>query len=192
MLAESIAAPLMVADVLDSLGVAYAIGGSLAGAIHGVVRTTIDADFVADLHMEHAAPLVQMLSDEFYVDLATVRAAISHHSSFNLIHLETMFKVDIFVVKPRSFDRAQLARRELHLLNGKPLQSAYFVSAEDIVLAKLEWYRQTGETSDRQWRDVLGVLQVQGERLDYNYMRGMSMELNMGDLLEKAFEQGKK
>ena len=189
MLTEPIAVTTLVTDALETLGVTYAIGGSLASAVHGVMRATMDADLVADLQMEHIEPLAQALGDAFYADAEMMREAVRHHSSFNVIHLDTMFKVDIFVVKPREFDRSQLTRRQFCILSEDPPRHAYITSAEDIVLAKLEWYHIGGRTSDRQWRDILGVMKVQQNRLDHDYLRRMASTLGVSDLLEKALDE---
>lgn len=189
MLTEQIAVITRVTGVLETLGIPYVIGGSFASAVHGVMRATMDADLVVDLRMDQSAPLAQAMDTDFYADLEMIRDAIRQHSSFNLVHLDTMFKVDLFVARSRDFDRAQLARRQLHLLSEEPERRAYVASAEDIVLAKLEWYRLGGEVSDRQWRDVLGVIQVQGDRLDRGYMRRMAAGLGVADLLSRAFEE---
>jgi len=186
MLTEQMAVTLVVTEVLESLDVPYVIGGSLASALHGVMRATMDVDVLADLHREHVEPLAQALGDGFYADVEAMRDAVRLHSSFNLIHLETMFKVDIFVAKPRAFDRSQLSRRQLHVLSEEPERRAYVASAEDIVLAKLEWYRMGGEVSDRQWRDVVGVIKVQEGRLDRGYLKQMADQLGVADLLARA------
>ncbi len=177
---------LLVTQTLERLGIPYAVGGSLASSLHGVMRSTLDVDIVADMKPEHIQPMIAALSKEFYADAEMMREAIEHHRSFNLIHYETAFKVDIFICKPRAFDRQQLERRRRSIITTDPEQSIYVISPEDTVLAKLEWYRLGGAASDRQWRDVLGVLKVCAGELDLNYLQKWANELNVSDLLERA------
>jgi len=96
---------------------------------------------------------------------------------------------DIFIPKQRPFDRAQLERRTLQVVATDPERTAYIASAEDTILAKLDWYRQGGQVSERQWRDVLGVLRVQDNTLDMNYLRSQATALGVADLLEQAVRQ---
>jgi len=150
MQSEPVAVTLLVIQAMETLDVPYLIGGSLASAVHGVVRTTLDTDLVADLSPEHAAPLVRALGDAFYADASAIEDAINRRSSFNLIHLETMFKVDVFIPKQRAFDREQFERRAEQVIATDPERMAYVASAEDIILAKLEWYQTGGQVSERQ------------------------------------------
>jgi hypothetical protein len=191
MISEQIAVTLLVIDALEKLNVRYLIGGSLASALYGVPRATMDADLVADLRMENAEPLARALASAFYVDAEMIRDAIRQQRSFNVIHLETAFKVDIFVRKQRAFDESQLARRIKYVVATDPERTAFVASAEDTILAKLEWYRLGGETSERQWRDVLGIIKTQGERLDAAYLRYWAAQLGVADLLERVLNEAK-
>lgn len=149
----------------------------------------MDVELVADMRIEQADTLAQMLGDDFYTDVEMISNAIIHQHSFNVIHQETMFKVDVFLRKPRPFDQAQFERRRKYVLAEDPERAAYFATPGDNMLAKLEWYRLGGEVSDRQWGDVLNVLKIQGERLDRAYLREWAAELSVVDLLEKAFQE---
>lgn len=186
---DPIAVTLLVIDALDALGVPYLIGGSLASAVHGVLRATLDTDLVADLRLEHAEPLARALGGTFYVDAESIREAVLHQRSFNVIHLETMFKVDVFVVKKRPFHHSQMERRMAQVIATDPDRTAYVATAEDTILAKLEWYRLGGDVSEQQWRDVLGVMKVQADRLDLAYLRQWAAQLNISDLLERAIKE---
>jgi hypothetical protein len=186
---EPVQATMLVIHALDQLNVPYVIGGSLASAVHGVMRATMDTDIVADLHLEQAQPLANALSGTFYADVEMMRDAIEHHSSFNLIHLETMFKVDVFIPKEREFDRLQIRRGISQVIATDPEEEALVATAEDTILAKLEWYRMGGEVSERQWRDILGILKIQAETLDLSYLRKWANNLGVADLLERALQQ---
>jgi hypothetical protein len=180
---------LLVTQTLERLGIPYAVGGSLASSLHGVMRSTLDVDIVADVQPEHIQPLVEALSKEFYADDEMMKDAIDHQSSFNLIHYETAFKVDIFIRKSRAFDQMQLNRRRLSVIASNPEESVYVTSPEDTILSKLEWYRMGGEVSERQWRDILGVLKTRAGELDLEYLRNWAAELHVSDLLERALKE---
>ena len=186
MVPEPIAVTVSVAEVLDRLGVPYFIGGSLATAVHGVARATLDADIIADLKPDQVDRFVQDLGAAFYSDTDAIRDAVHRQASFNVIHLKTMFKVDVFVRSRAPFDQAQFRRRMIAELAEEPGHSAYVASPEDNMLAKLLWYRTGGEVSDRQWRDVVTVIGVYGDRLDLPYLRQWAARLGVADLLEMA------
>lgn len=186
---EPLEVTLKVTGVLEELGVPYLIGGSLASTLHGLVRTTQDADIVADMQPSHLRPFVLALHDEFYIDDQMIAEAIERKSSFNIIHRQTMFKVDVFIPSPRPFLQSQLARAQRQVFAFETQVSAKFASPEDTILAKLEWYRLGGQISDRQWRDILGVLKIRAGELDLDYLRKWASELQVGDLLERALQE---
>ena len=175
-----------VLDALESLGTQYYVGGSLASSAHGIPRASIDADLIADLQPGDVAPLVAALRDDYYVPEERIRDAVARRSSFNLIHLATMFKVDVFVAGDRTFDRRALDRARREPLEEGPSRAVPLASAEDIVLAKLEWFRKGGEVSERQWTDVIGVLRTLAEAIDSSYMEELAAELGISDLLKRA------
>jgi hypothetical protein len=186
---EPVEVTLKVTDVFERFGVPYLIGGSLASTLHGRVRTTQDSDIVAEMGPEHILPFVAALQEEFYMDEEMIAEAVRRRNSFNIIHRESMFKVDIFIPHPRPFLQSQLARAQRQVFTFEKEFSARFASPEDTILSKLEWYRLGGEVSDRQWQDVLGVMKVRAGEIDLDYMRKWSIELKVADLLERALRE---
>ena len=187
--AEQIEVNLRIARVFEELGVPYFIGGSMASSVHGIYRATNDADFIADLKLEHVSALISSLGTDFYAAEDAIRTAVRQRQSFNLIHLNTMLKVDVFVMKTAPFSMEEMARRGLVPIGAPPAPQLYVASPEDTVLSKLQWYRRAGESSDRQWGDILGVLKVQRETIDQDYLRRWAAALSISDLLERAFDE---
>jgi hypothetical protein len=130
-----------------------------------------------------------MLEHCFYLDENMILDAIEHRSSFNMIHLETMVKIDIFITKNSPYEREAFKRTRKDTLNEESGSVEFhLVSPEDIVLNKLVWFRSGGDVSEQQWKDVIGVLKVQKNTLDKKYLEQWSSELEVADLLEKAFQ----
>lgn len=176
-----------VTQVFERLGISYYIGGSVASGQYGLPRSTRDVDFIADLREKQVAAFVAALEEDFYVDSNAVLRAVRGLSSFNLIHFETVYKVDIFIVGHDEWAQAKLARRQAKQLAAEPdAPSAFVSSAEDTVLQKLRWFQKGGGVSERQWDDVLGVLKVQAGALDYTYLRQWAAELGVTELLRQA------
>lgn len=174
--------------LLDELEIRYVIGGSLASAIHGEPRFTKDVDIVAALGQEHVDLLANRLEPEFFVDRLAISEAILHRRLFQLVHRASYMKIDVFVPRPGGLDEQKWARRQrVALADGE----AWVTDPESIVLQKLEWYRAGGGLSDQQWRDVLGILKVQKERLDESYLRSWAERLGVSDGLARGVAAGR-
>jgi hypothetical protein len=178
----------MVIECFEELGIAYYIGGSVASSAYGIARATMDVDLVAKVEIRQLNRLVKVLETDYYIDAEMIRDAIHRRSSFNLIHLETMIKIDIFIVKDRPYDLQALTRRQPDTLDEESSRKFYLSSPEDIILNKLQWYQIGGGISEQQWKDVLGVLKVQGDKLDLEYLKYWASRLNLSDLLNRSFD----
>jgi hypothetical protein len=184
---DPIAVAAVVVGVFERLGIANTIGGSIAASFAGEPRSTVDIDVVASLGDSQVAALVAALSPDFYVDEDAVRRAVRNHSSVNLIHNATMLKVDIFVAGGTPVDEEQLARR-LWVRLGDGIELPIH-PPEDILLQKLRWFQLGGGVSDRQWRDVVGIVRVQGRKLDLAYLHRQAPVLGVTELLAQVLAQ---
>ena len=182
------AAAMPVIAALERLGVEYYICGSVASSIHGLPRSTLDVDMVAALDRSHVDSLVAALRNDYYIDAGMIRRAIERRASFNVIHLATMLKIDVFVAKQTPYD-LQALRRAGHGVLDDGENPVKLASAEDTALAKLVWFRAGGEASERQWHDILGIFRVHGARLDIEYMRRWGSDLGVAYLLAKCLEE---
>ncbi len=175
-----------VAGIFDRLGIVHTIGGSIAASFAGEPRSTIDIDFVAVVREDQVSALVEAFKADFYVDEDALRRAVRLKSSANLIEQRTQLKIDLFIAGGTPLDEQQLKRRQpIRLGSG---QTVYVHPPEDILLQKLRWYRLGGEQSDRQWRDILGIVRVQGPRLDRGYLEANAPVLEVSDLLLRALD----
>lgn len=183
---EALRVALEVVGRLEELGISYHLAGSYASSIHGIPRQTQDIDLVVDLDDASVTALLDRLPADYYRDLESAREAVRRRTSFNLVHLASGVKLDLFVVGAEPYDREELSRSREVRLPSAPDCPLRVKSAEDTILRKLQWFRMGGETSDRQWGDVLGVVRSQGQALDFEYLERWAKALGLEDLLERA------
>ena len=177
-----------VVKAFEKLGVPYYIGGSVASSAYGIARMTLDVDMVTVLAPENVSAFVEMLKANYYISEEMILDAIQRKSSFNIIHLETMLKVDIFITKDRPYNNEVFRRKRKERLDDEQGSAEVFLaSSEDIILNKLDWYHLGGDISEQQWNDILGVIKVQSDLLDKKYLSHWATELGLSNLLAKAF-----
>jgi hypothetical protein len=173
---------------LDRTETRFLVGGSVASGMHGLARLTNDIDIVVDLALDRVAAFCEAFGAKFHADSGMVSRAVNAGLPFNLIHLQGAYKFDFFPVGSDAFGLSELARRRFTTSTITGLENIEFpvASPEDIILAKLVWFRKGGGVSDRQWHDVLGVVKVQAGRLDRAYLESWAGKLGVSDLLSAA------
>ena len=179
-----------VVQVFRELGIRHFVGGSIASSFHGATRSTMDVDVVCDLTEAQAALFVSRFTGEFYVSQTAVENAVRNKSCFNLIHLPTAFKVDVFISRGRPFDDDSMRRATKETLGTTRTLEVPIATAEDSIVSKLEWYRLTDETSERQWNDVTRLVRLLGNHLDVTYLCQAADAVGVRDLLDRLLSQG--
>lgn len=178
-----------VGAVLNRLGIRYALGGSMASSLISIPRFTQDADLMVEPFPGREAELLDALGSSYYASISAMNEANRLRRSFNVISKKTGFKLDLFVRKERAFDRSALDRGAPMALPADPSQQITVLTAEDVLVLKLEWYRLGNEVSEQQWRDVIGLLKVCSDRLDLDYARRAADDLAVPDLLDRALNE---
>ena len=176
---------LKVARALAAVGAEYFVGGSLASSLQGEPRATNDIDFVIALPVGKVGDLRTELGEDFEVDTDTLRDAVLRASCANAFYLPVVTKIDFFGRGYEPFDESEFSRRRPMVVTAAG-ESLVVKSPEDTVLRKLLWFREGGEVSDKQWRDIVSVLQISGDKMDQTYLTGWASRLRVSKLLERA------
>ncbi|MDI6449213.1 hypothetical protein [Anaerobaca lacustris] len=177
------------AEVLDALGIPYAIGGSIASSVYGTVRFTRDADIAILPFAAVADKFYARLKDEFYVSEEAMQQALGCCGSFNIVHYETAFKIDLFLLGPSEFEQQLLVRSRMVRLGETPESDLCFVSPEDVILLKLRRLSESDGFEESQWGDILGVLAIQGQALNFARLTEDARILGVEELFERAIAE---
>jgi hypothetical protein len=168
----------------EKAGVDYMVAGSIGSSFHGQPRATNDIDIVVEANRDQLRAFVETLGEGYYVSQSAVEAAVKNNSAFNVIDTQACWKADIIVRKDRPFSLEEFRRRERMRLLGMDVA---VVSAEDVILSKLEWSKSSG--SEVQFKDALGVAVVQWDKLDKAYLCRWAEELGVGDALKLLLDE---
>jgi hypothetical protein len=173
--------------LFEEVGIAWVLGGSMASSVSGQPRATMDVDMAVRMELEQVAKLCDVVTPAYYASEHMIRDAVVHRSSFNIIRLDGVMRVDVFVLGDGLLDQRQMDRRRQIDVPGTAGPIFIWVgSPEDQVLRKLHWFQLGGEVSDRQWNDVLGLLTVQAATIDFTDVVYTATQLGLGDLAVRA------
>ena len=186
--ASALDVALRVASALESIGCAYFVGGSVASSLHGEPRATNDIDIVVSMSPRLVGAFSEKLGSDFEVDRDMLRDALVHGGCANIFYLPMVTKVDLFALGSAPYDIVEFNRRQKVCVRP-PGDDLFVKTPEDTVLRKLLWYREGGEVSSKQWRDVVEVLRVSSGQLDEAYLKSWSEHLGISELLSKAREE---
>lgn len=173
--------------LLEQASIPYMISGSVGSSFHGQPRATNDVDIVIDPTKEQLIVFVKSLGSDFYVSPSAALQALEHNAMFNIIGIQSGYKADMIIRKKRPFSQQEFQRKIRSDLFGV---SAYILSPEDSILSKLEWSKD--RHSETQFKDALGVLTVQKNRLDFAYLKKWANELGVEAALDRLIEEAEK
>jgi len=170
-----------ITEILSNLKIKYFVTGGFAVSVWGRPRATFDIDIIVKIIEPQAIPLTRALreiSKAGYADENMIKDAIRHNGEFNFIDSNSGLKVDFWVVEERSLKPPEFKNRKLKKISG---QDVYFVSPEDLILSKLQWYQET--QSSRHLEDVQSILKISSQKLNMKYLKQWAEKLEVLELL---------
>jgi len=169
---------------MERIRLSYYITGSIASNYYGIPRLTHDIDIIVALTDKEIQPLVDIFSNDYYIEKDDIKDAQKEQGMFNIIHHSTGLKIDFWFLKDNEFSRNMFSRRQrVEIITGV---QAWLAAAEDVILAKLLWNKAM--PSERQLNDAKGVLEVQKERLDMVYIKSWANKLGVTEILEQVIK----
>lgn len=172
---------------LERLGVLYAVGGSVASSAWGQMRQTNDADIAIQLANSDVDALTSTFGEPFFISRDELNEALSSTAEFRsvqLLHMDEAFKIDLFLLHAGEYESTELERaRSIDIVPGAAVR---FSAPENVILAKLRWFVLGNQVSDRQWNDIVTVLEVQAGKLDEPYLARWALHFGVAELLERA------
>jgi hypothetical protein len=169
----------LIIKAFESLKIPYMITGSQASAYYGEPRFTRDIDIVTDLKEEQVEDFSRFFpEDEFYCDKDMIKAEIKRRGQFNIIHSSSGLKIDIILTKATPFSKTEFSRRKPGAVS--PEQEAYFTSPEDVIIKKMDFYREGG--SEKHLRDITGILKISSDIIDIDYITKWADSLSLRDI----------
>lgn len=175
-----------VTTALDQQHIPYAVTGSVASSLHGEPVTSLDIDFVVQMLPEHANLLAATLTGRMYADAEALRDAAAQCGMANLYDFASGYKIDLSILANTPY-HAEVMRRRVRVTHPTENVSFWVVSAEDIILMKLIWRKDT--QSQKQWDNAISVARVQGARLDWAYLQRWAQEVDVQADLEALMRE---
>ncbi|MGD9347104.1 MAG: hypothetical protein PVH84_14640 [Candidatus Aminicenantes bacterium] len=170
---------LCVVECLENLKIPYLVTGAIASIAYGEPRFTNDIDIVVDMRLTHVDAFRSYFPEnEFYLDMDSMRKAIERSHQFNIIHPQSGLKVDVIISKRDDFDRSRFAR--VKKLNVSETKSAAFASPEDVIIKKLEYFKEG--RSEKHLRDISSMLKISSELIDRSYIAIWANKLGLSEL----------
>ena len=168
---------LSVIKTLNQLNLPYIITGAYASSIHGEPRATHDIDLQIYLTPKDINDIYNAFQENFYVSKEGIEDALKYRTMFNLIHLESQIKIDFWIPKQSEYDQERLKRRQEITISGI---KTFVISPEDSILTKLDWHKKT--ELEKHFADALGIMRIQGDRLDFDYITSWVEKLSIEEL----------